>query len=462
MKIKILIIIGLFLPVIACAQEDYDVEVSKDNEMSRTLAMMESQAQYSSQDAGYNMENTLASVEENQQEAAQEYQTAENISQAADSAAQEAMNSALEETSAPQDQYRYTNLEQLPQPKVKLPAPESKTRNMLSKGLRSMLGERAYASFGMNSGYINGFTMYRIEFENALAAGGHMESQLIWPLRTAMLGITGSFNYATADSNDENPRSLFGVGLKWETNITDSSGHIQDSDWIENDIGFIQSQIGPAPWAFNHPGKDIYSEMDTEVDGANIVDVTGTYNLWLTKNIALAPRMGYRYQKFMFSSYNLNQIGYGPYGPGPFDQSYLDTQHLQWLKYSAKYRFPYFGLGSEMKWKSFSLLSHFDYSCWVNVRNTDTHLYPTDPFGRTMVSEGHAKGHAYIFGFDAGWQLFLAWKLTVGTSYVKIYAAGSFTQRTYIGNTLIGVSDPVTARLANKYWLTDASMEYVF
>ncbi len=488
MKIRILVVICVFLPVIACAQEDFDTDVIRDNEISRSLAMIESQAEFSAsqshgqyeyaianaeQDANYTMESTLAAAEENYQEAVENDQAAQAITERADSTVQEAMDAALQETapeSQPQpvpqaqDDFDYTNLQQKPQPPLKLPPPDSEIKNQLSKGLQAMVGQRAYASFGVNSGVINGFTMYRIEFENAWADGGHMESQLVWPLRNVMMGITGQLNYRTSDSTEEDPRSLCSLGVKWQTNVSDGSGHIQDSDWIENDVGFIEDQMGaPQPWAWNHPGKDIYSEADTEVDGANIVDVTGTYNLWLTKGIAIAPRIGYRYQKFMFSSYNLDQVGYGPYGPPwPFDQSYLDTQHRQWLKYSTKYRFPYLGLGSEMKWKDLSLFSHFDYSPWVNVRDADTHLYPTDPFGTTMVSDGHHSGRAYIFGFDAGWQFLPNWRLTAGTSYVKIYAAGSYTQRTYIGGILVGVSDPVTARLANKYWLTDASVQYVF
>jgi outer membrane protease len=486
-KIKILLIIGLFFPVIAWAQENYDLDVARDNEMGRALAMMESSAEYSStaagpsqdeyaipnaeQDAAYSMESTLASVEGNYQEAAENYQTAENISQTADSAAQQAMTNAMEETAAaaapqatPQDEWRYTNLEQMPQPKVKLPPPENKTHANFGNKLRSMLGERTYASFGVKSGYINGFSMYRISFDAPWAQGGHGESELLWPLRNSMIGLTTEFNYKTSDSSDDDPRSLLSLGLEWQTRLSEGSGHMQDSDWIENDIGFIQTQIGgPAPFAFQHPGKDIYSESDTQVNHANIVDVTGTYNLWLTKNISISPRVGYRYQKFQFSAYSLNQVGYGPYAPAFYNFSYYDTQHLKWGDYAVKYRMPYFGLGSEMKWKNFSLLSHFDYSSWVNVRDTDRHLYPVNnPLNIIKVSEGHNKGYAYLFGFEGGWQFWPDWKLSVGTSYVKIYAGGSTTQRWFIGETLIAESVPITERIVNKYWLTDASIQYVF
>ncbi|MDD4908346.1 MAG: omptin family outer membrane protease [Candidatus Omnitrophica bacterium] len=484
MKIKILLIIGIFLPLTACAQEGYDFEVERDNEIGRSLAMMESAAEYSSRanqgqyeyeivnaesDAGYSMEDTLICAEEDYQAAAQSYQVTEDITSQADAAAQEAMTNALE-TSALEgtpnlaDEWRYTNLEQLPEPKVKLPPPDKKTQNALGEKLKELLGERTYGSFGAKSGYINGFSMYRISFDTPWAQGGHGESELLFPLRNSMIGITGSLNYRTAKSSDEDPRKLCGLDLQWQTRMSEGSGHMQDSDWIENDVGYIEDQTGaPAPWAWNHPGKDIYSETDTQVNHANIVDVTGTYNFWLTNNIAIAPRVGFRYQKFEFSVLSVNQVGYGPYAPGFYDMSYLDNDHLKWGDYAVKYRLPYFGLGSEMIWNKFSLVTHFDYSCWVNVKDTDRHLYPVNnPTNLIKVSEGHSTGHAYLFGFEGGWQFWPDWKLSVGTSYVKIYAGGSTTQRWYQNGVYVAYTDPITERIVNKYWLTNANIQYVF
>ncbi len=485
---KLLIFLLLFLPAAACAEDPYaETDIERENEIGRTIAVLESRSlsgqaasdgQYeyalsAATGSGYAMESSLAQAESDNLEAQDYYQEGEAIIERADLAAQEAMDTALRETagleptndSAADVSGDIGPGQPLPEIEdIDLPPPDNGTHNEISKTVRNFFGERAYGAFGIAGGAINGFTMYRIEFDAPLAQGGHMESQLKWPLRHIMLGIHGSLNYRTKSSDEEDPRSLCGLNVKWLTNVTKDSGNILDSDWIENDVGYIEDQMGaPQPWAWNHPGTDIYSEANTEVNSANIVDVNATYNFWLTNNIALAPRIGYRYQKFAFSSYDLNQVGYGPYGPGPYDQSYRDTQHLKWLEYDIKYRIPYVGLGSEIKWKNFTLLSHFDYSCWVNVRNTDKHLYPlNNPTNIHMISEGHDKGHAYMFGFDAGWRFWPDWQLTAGASYVKIYAGGSFTQRWYENGFLTGVSLPVSARIANKYWLTDASIQYVF
>jgi len=351
------------------------------------------------------------------------------------------------------------------------PRKEIKFAQDIRKDIRAKFGERAYAAFGVQAGYIRGDTTYHMSFDNPIEIGGHGESELEWPLSNSLIGINADFNYRQS-KKDQDIRDRDRIAFSWFTNINKKSGEMKDSDWIENDVGLIDfsddgllnnSAIG----AWNNPGKDIYSETNSKLDKGHIFDVNYTHNFWPLENWGIGPQVGYRYQKFSFSAYDLDQVGYGPYGPGFFDQSYKDTRGLKWITYEAKYNIPFFGLNSELTWKNkFFLLFNFGYSGWVSVRDKDTHLYPTEDeqtgINHDMVSKGKTKGEAYLSGIKGGWRFWPNWLLSAGGSYVDIKAKGSIVQNEYYDGVLWGVSPAIGEKVTSQYWLVDASVRYDF
>lgn len=344
----------------------------------------------------------------------------------------------------------------------------------LSKTLRFLLGNQAYATFGLQTGYISGNSTYHIGFDNPYAVGGHEESELEWALKNCLLGMDINVNYKMSAKPDET-RLMSRFGLSWFTRIGKGSGKIKDSDWIENDIGYIDYiddyEINDsAGWVTNHPGKDIYSESDVKWDKGYLVDLNYTYNFWPIKSWGIGPFFGYRYQKFGLSAFNLNQIGYGPYTDPAHPEAYAtykDTQGRKWLSYMSEYQFPYLGLSSELNWKDkVSLLFNFGYSDWARAKDQDSHLYPTEDeyygMNHDMISRGKYKGEAYIMGFKGDLKFWPDWLFSLGTSYVSIDTKGSTRQYDYWDGFLMGETDPIDNKVTSEYWVIDLAAKYIF
>jgi len=349
---------------------------------------------------------------------------------------------------------------------------QSDSLKNMSNEFKSAFGDQTYMTLGLKSGYINGHTTFRIAFDNPYSVGGHGESELKWPLNNALAGIGTSFNYRlNKDVDDSRDRAR--VDFIWLTGLDENSGRMRDSDWIQNDVGYIDyyddgSLNGSSAWATNHDGKDIYSETVSDVKDLNICDVNYIYNFWPNKNWAIGPRLGYRYQKINFYSHSLEQIGYGPYGSsGSYNQGYMDTKDRKWINYEAQYSIPYFGLSSEFNWKEkFSFLFNFGFSDWVRIEDQDTHLYPTfyETYGytRNMVSKGHTEGQAYLSNIQGLWRLQKNWLLSLGVTWLDLDTKGYTIQRIYDAGALVSETSPIEHRVTSEYWLVDLSLRYNF
>lgn len=330
----------------------------------------------------------------------------------------------------------------------------------------------ANIAFGMQTGYIIGHSTYHISFDNPIEIGGHGESELEWPLSNWLMGIDAALNYKGREYalNAPNKASLKVI---WLTSLGKDSGKIKDSDWIQNDVGYIDYNDdgvlnNSAAWASNNDGLDIYSEAVARLDKGDILDLNYTYNFFTNPTTGIGMMAGFRYQKFIFSSYSVDQVGYGPYGPaGLFDQSYTDTRGLKWLEYEVDSRIPYLGLSSELSWKDkAAFLFSFGYSDWVRIKDQDTHLYPTtdEALGMNydMVSNGKSAGRAYLVDTSGHWQLTPAWLLSLGATFVSLDAKGTMEQHLYLNGILVGLSDPIEEKVRSRYWLVRASLKYVF
>jgi len=331
---------------------------------------------------------------------------------------------------------------------------ESKPQKNINDEFRSIFGDQTYMNFGLESGYINGNTTYQFNFNNGYSLGGESESELKWPLSNSLIGIGTSFNYRLNKAKDD-MRDRARLDFVWFTRLNEKSGRVRDSDWIENDSGYLDVPV------VDHPGKDIYSETVGNVDSLNIFDVSYTYNFWPHRNWAIGPLFGYRHQQFNFQSHSLEQIGYGPYDSSDFN--YVDTQDLKWGLYEAKYSIPYLGLSSQFLWQEkFYLLFNFGFSDWVKVKDKDTHLYPTRTDGLNMVSKGSTEGFAYLYNFQGGWRFDQNWILSLGATFVNLATKGEVTEYFYNFGELSGYTDPASHKVTSRYWLIDLALRYHF
>jgi plasminogen activator len=149
-------------------------------------------------------------------------------------------------------------------------------------------------------------------------------------------------------------RETLRFNIMWLTNITDGSGKMKDSDWIDGD---------------GQPGLDIYSESNIKLE-ANIFHVNMLYNFWPIRSISIGPLVGYKYQQFKFDVSNTNQVGYGIYAP-----LYTVSVRGKTLKYKVAYHIPYFGLNSDFLFGGkLEANLKLGYAPWAFAKDRDDHL----------------------------------------------------------------------------------------
>ena len=301
-------------------------------------------------------------------------------------------------------------------PKVESVEPEAETRLTSNGG-------RVYLDLGIQSGYLKGDTTYHIDFP-----GG--ASELEFPLETYLVGPELVWGYRNPQKQDQ-----FVFKIKWLTNIDNGSGKMKDSDWLEGD---------------GHPGLDIYSESDVELQ-ANILDVNVTYNLWPTKAWAIGPIVGYRYEKFEFNVKDTEQVGYGPYAPG-----YTVAVSGKTLDYVVTYHIPYLGVSSSIRLlKGFSAEINAGYSPITFAEDRDDHIL------RYKLSKGDTDGYSYFANANAVWNFLSHWFLIVGAEYLKIHTTGEQHQSFYAGPDA-GLEFDVDDKITSKQTFLSATVIYRF
>lgn len=292
-----------------------------------------------------------------------------------------------------------------------------------------------YTDLGLRTGYLRGNTTYHISYYTG-ASG--IESELEFPLQTFLLGFEGRVGYKNSLGKD-----VFGLNVKWLTNIDDGSGKMKDSDWLTDDLDIIE--VGSS-----HPGKDIYSESDMELD-AKILDLNAAYKFWLSDKFNIGPMIGYKYQRFEYDVSNVNQVGYGPYAP-----FYTATVSGKVLDYKVSYNIPYFGLSSELLFKDkFHANIKLAYSPFVSAKDTDDHIL------RYKLSKGDTKGHAAAASLNAIWEFLPMWFLNMGGEYMNIHTTGTQHQYFYAG-PYMGYSADVNDKITSEQWLVKLGVIYRF
>lgn len=323
-------------------------------------------------------------------------------------------------------------------------------------------------ALGLQTGYISGRSIYHISFDNPYEIGGHGESELEWPLNNSLIGLGLELNYKGRASHPTIPNQA-GFRFSWFTRIDKRSGSMKDSDWIENDIGYIDYDDdgilnGSDPWAWNNDGLDIFSKSPAELEACNLIDMNYNYNFLVNDVGALGLLVGFYYQYFRFAVYSLDEVGYGPYA-GYDDITYKDTQGLKWGLYEIDCQVPYIGASGELNWQDkLSLFLSFGYSSWAMLKDQDTHLYPTAVGGDVdMISKGKTnQAQVYLLNAKGNWRLAPRWLLSLGAAFVSIEAKKTIVQHIYFDGTEVASSDPINERVKSEYWLANLSLKYVF
>jgi len=345
----------------------------------------------------------------------------------------------------------------------------------LFEDIRKFLGENLSLTVGIQPGYLIGDTTYHIRFRNPLVIGGVGESELEWEFNNFLMGISTSLAYRDSDNYRSNQdRSV--LDIEWFTNIDKKAGKLKDSDWIQNDVGYIDWTDdgllnGSAAWAWNNPGKDLYGELDAYVDYASIFKVQYLYNVFMNKKISLGVLGGYRHNKFEFYGKNLSQRGYGPHRiiianwrAGVSDETLAE----KWIKYDSKHEIPYLGIGAGLSlFDTLDINLKFGYSDWVKLKDKDTHLYPDFDAANPgndldMVSESTCHGIAYLVDLTGKWRFLPNWTLSLGTKYEKVDTEGTLNQAQYLNGAVIAAAGNIDDSVKSEYWLIKSDLTYTF
>ena len=277
-------------------------------------------------------------------------------------------------------------------------------------------------AFGYGIGYLNGNTLYHISVYDAT---GGIESELEFPLNTVLFGLEGGYVSKNAKGQDE-----FRIGLQWSMNMGSSSGKLKDSDWLTDSVDIIE--VGSP-----HPGLDIYSESDIALK-ANIIDLRGSYNNWISDNLSIGPLGGFLYQNFQFDASNVHQVGYGPYAPG-----YTGSVSGRVLTYEVTYTILYFGMHTEIPFSNkFQAVVDLGYSPWASAEDKDDHIL------RQKISKAKTSGSAYLASITAQWDIEDNDFFLIRGQYLKIDTTGTQTQTFYdgSGDVFTGINDRITSK----------------
>ncbi|MDD5258718.1 MAG: omptin family outer membrane protease [bacterium] len=279
-------------------------------------------------------------------------------------------------------------------------------------------------ALAIHSGFLQGHTKYHINFN-----GG--ASELEFPLDVPVWGVKGILGYKQSESNmNETARLTF----TYLTNTSQDAGKMKDSDWIDDD---------------NHDGVDIYSESDTELK-AEVYAFDYLYNMYPNQTISFGPLLGYQVHKFKYRIYNTVQVGYGPYS------SETASVTSKTMDYNVRYEAIYLGVGSfsgDIDKLTFN--AGFGYSPWAKASDRDDHVL------RYKLSEGEAKGSAYIFKGDAEWHFTSQWSLQAAGQYQKFDTDGNQHQ-TFYDPSLADFAFDVDDNISAQYYFMTIGIIYYF
>jgi hypothetical protein len=274
---------------------------------------------------------------------------------------------------------------------------------------------------GFISGNIKGDTTYRIDFPEGA-------SQLAFPLDTSILGFELCLTRRDSQNNSYEKGRFT---LKWMVEADNTaSGKMEDSDWLYDALDLVIT-------GQTNPGLDIFSKSKADIS-AQMIDLNYNIPVASGDNVIIGVFAGYAHQKFNYSIYDVNQVGYGPYA-----SNYSLSVSGKVLDYEVKYSFPYFGVSTDVFFdQSIKFSVQYGYSDFVDAQDIDDHIL------RYKMSEGKATGHANLFSLKFEWSLDPQWILQLSENYTKIYTTGKQNQSWY-GNDPASAGDDTGGYINN-------------
>lgn len=291
----------------------------------------------------------------------------------------------------------------------------------------------------VSGGYLAGNTQYQIGNRVVLADGSvynlHFPlSELDFPLDS----------YVVKGQLDADFANKWVLMLRAETNLTDDSGKMEDSDW--------------GVWDASPTDQlDIYSKSDTEMDmyafegkltyqlyqgyyGENSLN-SGNANSELKFSYTVG--LGYKYQKFDFDISDLDQ--WYPSAP----TAPHDTVEGLVATYEVEYQIPYLELGMKMSSSDkFVMELAVAYAPLVDFKEEDQHLL------RNMVSPADHdwNGDALMAHLYARYNLNKSWFVKAEFETMKIESEGR--SKTYVNGIYDHSIDHEISSRQHRYYLT--------
>jgi outer membrane protease len=277
----------------------------------------------------------------------------------------------------------------------------------------SSVPAEAQVEISVGTGYLAGETQYQIGGTVHLADGSTEKthfplSELKFPIDAYM--IRGQLDLGFFEK--------WGLMLRAETNLTEDTGKMEDSDWGVWE-GSPTTQL------------DIFSESDTDMD-AVLFEGKLTYEfargyyggVSLDENavnldilFSYTVGMGFKYQKFDFDISNLDQ-----WYPSVPAADHVIVNGLV-ITYEAEYQIPYLELAMEMAIReSFEFGIGFAYAPYIHFQDEDHHLVRLR--NKVNIADHGWDGKAQMIKFKGRYNFNENWSLQTNFEAMKMDSEG--------------------------------------
>ena len=294
----------------------------------------------------------------------------------------------------------------------------------------------------LDGSYVKGRTIYHMSFDNSWAAGGHIESELEFPVANYFYG----FSLAAVEEDASVAGGVrASLAYLYRRAVSGYAGTMKDSDWIENDLALCGVRC-----AANTPGRDLYSESDDDLERGVHTEISYTYYTAAGPTLSIGAVFGYS----RFELFHSVIGGSGVYWDTPitfFDETVIT--------FEVDHRMPYLGLTSIYRPAAATTLElSVLYSDWVSIDYVDTHLYPdwdaaNAPNNRDRRFVGSTEGEGYVVRGNGEWRLAGGVSLYLAADYTEMSTAGGQNQETYLNGVLVGFNSGLVATTVDsEYW----------
>lgn len=275
---------------------------------------------------------------------------------------------------------------------------------------------------------LGGHTTYTIS--ESFGGGDSFTSELEFPLQGVMAGLRGRLR---APRGEDRSRWVLDLGVLHT--LTEQTGTVKDSDWIE---GPSEALPPPDGAGASHPGKDIFSTSKGFLRALTL-DLRASWEHEVTPALRLAPLAGFMYQSFSYVVVDVNQIGYGPYA-----SDFTGSAGGRVATYDVGYRAFYLGVRGELTSGPLTAVLDGWYSPFAAASDDDDHIL------RQKRSETQADGYAFQGRGELRVALSRRDAISIQGAVAKFRVTGTETQTFYDGS---GVSfSGIDAKLVSLRW----------